>query len=230
VSWPDAKVGALHHELCRGLVEDGAIPSRDVLQQRLDCSSAELDDTLDALAAEHGVVLHPGSHRVWVIHPFSLAPTPFLVESGGKSWWGNCAWCSLGIAALVGGSCTITTTLGAEREQVRLNVSNGELDRNDLVVHFPVPMVHAWDNVIYTCSVMLLFRDAQQVAEWSERHGIPRGDIQPIATVLALAGRWYGEHLRRDWRKKSIADARAIFGDLGLTHPVWSLPIQEGRF
>ena len=224
------KPGILHYELLRGLVDDGVLPSRDVLQARLECSSAELDLTFEALAAEHGVVLHPGSHRVWAIHPFSLAPTTFLVQSGGRTWWGNCAWCSLGIAALVGGTCTITTALGAEGEQITLTVTDGQLDRSDLVVHFPVPMTQAWDNVVYTCSVMLMFRSAGDVAEWSERHRIPLGDIQPVTTVMALARRWYGEHLRRDWKKRSVAEARALFAELGLTHPVWSLPIEEGRF
>ena len=223
--------GRLHHELIRGLVETCSIPSHDELQARLSCSSSEeLDRAFEELAGLHGVVLHPASHQVWAIHPFSLAPTPFLVESGEKKWWGNCAWCSLGITVLVGGPCLITTTLGAESEQVQLTVENGQVNRSDLVVHFPIPMTRAWDNVVYTCSTMLLFKDGNHVAEWSARHRIPRGDIQPVAKVLELAKRWYGEHLRPDWTKKSIAEARAIFADLGFAHPVWSLPSTEGRF
>lgn len=228
---PITRSSRLHHELIRGLVEKCAIPSRDELQTRLGCASpGELDRAFGELAGLHGVVLHPASHDVWAIHPFSLAPTPFLVESGDKKWWGNCAWCSFGIAVLVGGRCTITTTLGAESEQVRLTVEDGQIDRSDLVVHFPIPMARAWENVIYTCSTMLLFKDENQVAEWSARHRIPLGDIQPVARVLELAKRWYGEHLRPDWTKKSITEARAIFSDLGLAHPVWSLPSDEGRF
>lgn len=228
---PSASAGWLHHELIRGLIETGALPSRDELQGRLGCASPEeLGRAFEELAAVHGVVLHPGSHDVWAIHPFSLAPTPFLVESGGKKWWGNCAWCSLGISVLVGGPCHITTTLGAENEQVRLTVENGRVNRSDFVVHFPIPMARAWDNVVYTCSTMLLFRDETQVLEWSARHRIPRGDVQPVATVLELARRWYGDHLRADWTKKSLSEARAIFADLALTHPVWSLPSGEDRF
>lgn len=222
--------GRLHHELLRGMVELCSIPSRDELQARLGWSSGELDASLDELAHVHGVVLHPGSRDVWAVHPFSLAPTPFLVESGAKRWWGSCAWCSLGIAVLVGEPCVIITTLGAESEQVRLTVEYGRLDRSDLVVHFPVPMVRAWDNVIYTCSTMLLFRDRRQVAEWSRLHGIPLGDVQPVTKVLELAKRWYGEHLRSDWRKKTLAEARAIFSELGLSHPVWELPRGDSRF
>jgi hypothetical protein len=227
---PNKRPGQLHYELSRGLVEACSIPSRDELQARLNCSPADLDRAFEELAEAHGVVLHPASHRVWAIHPFSLAPTPFLVESGNKKWWGNCAWCSLGIAVLVGGSCVITTTLGAESERVQLTVQDGQLNRSDLVVHFPIPMMQAWDNVVYTCSTMLLFKDEEPVAEWSARHGIPRGDIQPVTKVLELAKRWYGEHLRPDWKKKSLAEARAIFAALGFVHPVWSLPSQDGRF
>lgn len=225
------RAGRLHHELIRGLVETCAIPSRDQLRALLGGVSAqELDRSFEDLAELHGVVLHPASHAVWAIHPFSLAPTPFLVESGTRRWWGNCAWCSLGIAVLVGEPCRITTTLGAEGEQVRLTVENGRVQPSDLVVHFPIPMSRAWDNVVYTCSTMLLFKDESQVVEWSSRHQIPRGDVQPIAKVLELAQRWYGEHLRPDWTKKSVAEARAIFADLGLSHPVWSLPSNDGRF
>jgi hypothetical protein len=220
----------LHHELLRSLVDRCVLPSRDELLIKLGCSNAELDRTFEDLADQHGVVLHPGTHRVWAIHPFSLAPTPFSVESGRRKWWGNCAWCSLGIAVLAGTTCDITTTLGAEGEPVRLTVDGGRLSRADLVVHFPIPMARAWDNVVYTCSTMLLFKDAAHVTDWSARRQIPVGDIQPVTNVLELAKRWYGGHLRPDWRKKSVAEARAIFTELGLVHPVWALPEREGRF
>jgi hypothetical protein len=224
------RAGQLHYELIRSLINTCAIPSHDELRASLNCTSAELESALEALADAHGVVLHPSSHDVWAIHPFSLAPTPFLVESAGKRWWGNCAWCSLGIAVLVGRRSVITTTLGAEREQVQLIVEDGRVSPGDFIVHFPIPMTRAWDNVVYTCSTMLLFRDDEQVADWSVRHRIPRGDVQPVASVLELSKRWYGEHLRPDWTKKSVAEARAIFDELGFTHPVWHLPAQEGRF
>jgi hypothetical protein len=226
----ESKSGRLHYELIRGLVETCAIPSRDDLQGLLHSSPEELDLAFEELADVHGVVLHPKSHEVWAIHPFSLAPTGFLVRSGGKQWWGNCAWCSLGVAVLAGGRCVITATLGAETEQVQLIVEDGQLNRTDLVVHFPIPMTRAWDNVVYTCSTMLLFRDEQQVNEWSARHRIPRGDVRPVAKVLELAKRWYEEHLRPDWTKKSMEEAAAIFADVGLTHPVWHLPLEGGRF
>lgn len=99
-----------------------------------------------------------------------------------------------------------------------------------LVIHFPIPMTRAWDNVVYACSTMLLFEDELQVTQWCARHGISRGDVQPVTKVLELARRWYGGHLAPNWRKHTVAEAREIFLDLGLTHAVWQLPARDGNF
>jgi hypothetical protein len=120
--------------------------------------------------------------------------------------------------------------LGAEEKRVVLTVENGRVRPDDLLVHFPIPMARAWDNVVYTCSNILLFRDKPQVREWSQRHGLAIGDLQPLSTVWELARRWYGEHLQPDWRKKSADEARTIFAALGLDHHVWDLDSMSGRF
>jgi len=97
------------------------------------------------------------------MHPFSAAPTSFWVESAGSDWWGNCAWCALGIVALLNADATITTTLGGEFEQVVLRTSDGAVAPAHYRVHFPMPMDRAWDNVTYTCSTMLVFASDEAV-------------------------------------------------------------------
>jgi hypothetical protein len=47
-----------------------------------------------------------------------------------------------------------------------LGFENGKIIDTNFVVHFPIPMRQAWDNVIYTCSIMLLFRNEAQVDDW----------------------------------------------------------------
>jgi hypothetical protein len=224
------ETGRLHHELIRALLETCSIPDNVQLAARLHCSTQDLERCFEMLAEQHGVVLHPNSHHVWVIHPFSLAPTPFLVRAGERRWWGNCAWCSLGIAALLDEPCAVTSSLGAEEERIVISVGEGRVTPDDLLVHFPIPMARAWDNVVYTCSTMLLFRNTDDVRRWGRRHGLPVGDIQPLSKVWDLARRWYGGYLRPDWRKRSTEEARAIFRDLGFSHPVWNLDPTSGRF
>lgn len=38
-----------------------------------------------------------------------------------------------------------------------------------------------------------------------------------------LAHIWYGDKLSPAWRRKTLEEAEAVFGSLGLTGPFWSL-------
>ncbi len=164
-----------------------------------------------------------------MIHPFSLAPTDFTVRTADKVRWGNCAWCSLGVAALLNCDTTITTTLGADKQQVEIHIRDGELVETDFYIHFPIPMTKAWDNVIYTCSTMLLFDSVRDVARWCAQHRIARGDVQPLSTVWNFANVWYGNHLNPHWEKWTNEQALDIFKQFGLTHEVWQIPSTKRR-
>lgn len=125
---------------------------------------------------------------------------------------------------------TITTTLGANGEQVTLRLEDGSLIDKNYYVHFPVPMTDAWDNVIFTCSTMLLFETEADVSVWCKRHNIPKGDIQPAENISEFAKVWYGNHLEADWQKWTLAEAREIFKRFNLSHPVWDIPAEGERF
>jgi hypothetical protein len=152
------------------------------------------------------------------------------VKSEKGEWWGNCAWCSLGIAALIGDDVKITTNIGAESKQVELNIVNGELQEKNYFIHFPIPMKNAWDNVIYTCSTMLLFEHDEQVEAWSKKHNIPKGDLQPIEKIWRFSKKWYGNHLNPNWTKWTVEEAKAMFKEFDLTDKIWSLDNSTERF
>ncbi len=222
--------GELHAAILQHVIAHGVAPEPEALAARFGASVEGIVAALRALADDHGVVLHPHAPRIWIIHPFSLAPTGFLLRAGDREWWGNCAWCALGAASLLARDVTVTTTLGANGRQVDVRIRGGRLLDTGYVVHFPVPMAQAWDNVVYTCSTMLLFEGEAQVDDWSRRHGIPRGDVQPIERIWEFARAWYGRHLDPAWRKWSVDEARALFERFGLTGPIWQLPAATGRF
>ena len=221
---------SLHCAIMRNFVDHGCAPNKRNLSAYFGVKEEELGRTLVALQDYHGVVLHPHNAEVWVIHPFSTAPTCFAVRFGERLWWGNCAWCSLGIAALLGGNgIAIDTTLGAEGRPVTVHVDGGRV-REDLLVHFPVPMTRAWDNVIHFDSLVLVFESEAQIDAWTKRHNIARGDTQPIQRVYDLAAAWYSRHLDQDWHKWTVAEARVIFKKVGLSGPIWDLPQSAERF
>ena len=124
--------GFLHYTILKHIIDEGFAPNVDTLSELLKADVSEIENRLFDLQDYHGVVLHPKECKVWVIHPFSLAPTNFLVKSARGQWWGNCAWCSLGIAALLNEDVTITTNLGAHDEQVVIHILNGEVRNKSL--------------------------------------------------------------------------------------------------
>ena len=147
----------LHYQILKHVIDFGFAPDVKTLAVLLNTNDKEIEDGLYQLQEYHGVVLHPHQPKIWVIHPFALTATNFIIKSSRGEWWGNCAWCSLGVAALLKEDLTITTSFGAHGEQVVIHITNGEIQEKDLYIHFPIPMKEAWDNVIYTCSNMLVF-------------------------------------------------------------------------
>jgi len=223
-------VSNLHYHIIKGIIDNGFAPSVDDLAAILGSDKDDVIKGLHDLHDYHGVVLQPNEPKVWVIHPFSLAPTNFFVKSRKGQWWGNCAWCSLGVAALLNEDVTITTTIGAESKQITINIIGGEIQEKNYFIHFPIPMKNAWDNVIYTCSNMLVFENEEQINHWTKRHNIPKGDIQPVEQIWAFSKKWYGNHLNPDWTKWTVEDAKQIFTEFELDGEIWSLGDSKGRF
>lgn len=191
----------LHYTIIKYIIDNGFAPDNETLSKLLNSDKTAIEKGLYELQADHGVVLHPNEPKIWVIHPFSLAPTNFLVRSEKGKWWGNCAWCSLGVAALLNEDVTITTSYGAYGDKVEIHIKDGNILEQDLYIHFPIPMKNAWDNVIYTCSTMLVFKDEKQIGEWVKQHNMPKGDKQPISNIWKFSKEWYGKHLNIDWKK-----------------------------
>ena len=220
----------LHYTIIQYIIDHGYAPDLKTLSEITDSDVGDVEVCLYKLQDYHGVLLHPGEPKVWVIHPFSMAPTNFLVKSERGEWWANCAWCSLGIAALLNEDVTITTSYGAHGEKVVIHIKHGEVVEKDLFIHFPIPMNKAWENVIYTCSTMLVFKDEEQIDRWCKVHHIEKGDIQPVSKVWEFSKKWYGNHLNPKWEKWTVQEAKGIFDSFGLKHPVWQMEDSESRF
>lgn len=220
----------LHYAIIKQIIEKGFAPSVKFLSELLKVSEEDVIQGLYSLQDYHGIVLHPNDTKIWIVHPFSLAPTNFYVRSTRGEWWGNCAWCSLGIAALLQEDVTITSTIGAETKQINIHIIDGQIQETAYFIHFPIPMKKAWDNVVYTCSNMLIFENEDQVDEWSSKHNIAKGDVQPIEKIWEFSKKWYGNHLDPNWKKWTIAEATQMFAAYKLDHSIWNLDDSNERF
>lgn len=207
------------------MVERGHAPDLETLAELAGCSTDEAAEGLARLREMHGVILEPDSTRVWSLHPFALTPTSFWVAADERrGWWANCAWCSLGIAAALRRDVTVSARDGGEGDALGFRVECGRPTRIDLFVHFPYPPARWWDNPYAPCANILFFTNAESVAAWCERHGRPLGAVVAIATVAELADLWFRDYASPDWRRKTAAEANAIFRQLGLDPAFWTLP------
>lgn len=206
------------------IFEFGYGPNITEISSRLEnVSHEEITQGLKDLQENHALVLHPNSTEIWVAHPFALFPTLFWVKSKGKQYWSNCPWCSFGIAALLNDDVDIHTKLGGEIDSIIIQIRNHQIVNDQYVVHFPIPASQFWENVVYTCSMMLIFNNEEEVNDWCSRHRKPKGEVLPINQVWELAKIWYGNYLDSNFRRKNKEIAEDMFHQVGLTSSFWKL-------
>jgi hypothetical protein len=123
---------ALRGEIMRAFAATGAPPAPPADRE-----------TLNALADQHVVVLDEHDAIV-MAHPFAAPGAAAAVESGGRTWWGSCAWDGLGIVAALGLDRATVTSTG-----VALGVVHGEVEPGP-VFHVEVPARRWWDDIAYT--------------------------------------------------------------------------------
>jgi hypothetical protein len=106
-------------------------------------------DAFRRMQDAHVLVLQTDSDEILMANPFSAVPTPFVVRVGSRSWWGNCIWDALGIAAMVGGDAVITTACGDCNDAMQVGIEGGTVS-GEGITHFSVPANKWWDNIQFT--------------------------------------------------------------------------------
>jgi len=213
--------------MMRHVIEKGHAPALADLARTAGCSEAETAQGLRDLEAMRGVVLEPGSTRVWSLHPFATTPTAHWVRGGAPTfeggWWANCAWCSLAIGAALGEEVLITTSDGAEGDKLEFTASGRSTSRPDLLMHFPYPPARWWENPYCPCGNILFFSSEERIDEWCRRHGHPKGSVLDMPRALAVSEMWFGDYASPAWRRKTPEEALEIFKELDLDPAFWRL-------
>lgn len=213
----------LHYFLTRYVIEQGHAPEPGHLSETGWCSPDQYAEALSRLEQMHGVILEPGSQRIWALHPFSMIPTAFWVSCRDRGWWANCAWCSLAIGVAMEEDTEISTRDGGEGDPLAFQVRGGESSCPDLLMHFPYPPARWWDNPYNPCGNILFFTSESLIDSWCARHDLPKGAVLPIAQGLRLTQLWFGDYASPAWRRKTPQEAQAIFDQLALDPAFWSL-------
>lgn len=70
---------------------------------------------------------------------------------------------------------------------------------------------------------MLLFRSEGHADRWAEQHGTSVGAFLSLEQQWRLSRAWFEGRLDPAFRRRTAEDAQALFEELGLTGPFWSL-------
>jgi hypothetical protein len=118
--------------------------------------AAELGEPEEILAGwrrlheEHAVVLNRATDELRMLNPFSVVPTAYRVQAGGRWWYGNCAWDAFGICAALRTEGRIETSCPDCGESLAVEVRDGPPDDESLLFHVLVPAAHWWDDIVFT--------------------------------------------------------------------------------
>ncbi len=96
------------------------------------------------------LVLQQDNSEILMANPFSAVPTAFQVQVGNRSWWGNCVWDALGIAAMINEDAHVVSACADCSDAMVVTVKDGSLADAPDIAHFSVPARRWWDNIVFT--------------------------------------------------------------------------------
>lgn len=135
----------------RSFVETGRPPMPVDLAAGLGAPLSAIEDALRSLADQDVIALIPGTHFVWLAHPFSAAAAPFRVTSGDRRWDAICIWDALGILALVGSAGRVETSCPDCGEPLAVEVADAAVTGPaGALAHYGVPAARWYEDVGYT--------------------------------------------------------------------------------
>ena len=79
----------VRYYIYESFAERGRAPTTVMIAEQFGINIAFAEKSLERLAAEHQIALAPGSHSIWMSHPYSGLPTNYVTRIGGKEYYGN---------------------------------------------------------------------------------------------------------------------------------------------
>lgn len=132
----------------QALLDTGRAPSAAETASALRVTVGEAEQAYRDLAASHAFELRPGTLDVWMVHPLSAVPTPYVATVAGRDHFANCIWDGLGAVAMLGGSGFVRTTCEDCGESLQVDVVQWELaGEPEGVVHFAVPAARWYEDI-----------------------------------------------------------------------------------
>lgn len=132
------------------IVAHGQPPQTPDIGAHLGISAAEARATIKSLNIGKTVLTDPATGEIWMAGPFAASETPYRVVGSRASWWANCAWDMLGIAAIVNEDVIIHASCSDCGDPMRVHVTAGVGVRGSGLVHLLLPFREWYRDIGYT--------------------------------------------------------------------------------
>ena len=129
---------------------------------------ADVPASWQRLHDQHALVLNRATAEIRMANPFSAIPSAYRIKAASRWWYANCAWDAVGVSALctLTGSASLRTSCPDCGETISLRVEAYKPDETSLLLHCLVPARRWWDDIVYTCTTMNLFRSEEHIERW----------------------------------------------------------------
>ena len=132
------------------IVAHGEPPATQDIGAHFCITAAEARHAIANLNVGKTVLCDPVNGEIWMAGPFAATETEYHVVGAHASWWANCAWDSLGIAAIVDEDVTIEATCADCGDPMRVRVKRGQGVQGRGLVHLLLPMREWYRDIGYT--------------------------------------------------------------------------------
>ena len=133
------------------IAETTRTPTSQEVATMLQASRKDVETAFQRLHEKRLLVPEPGDpSRIRMAPPFSGIETVFPVHVGTKTYFANCIWDALGIAAALHQDAMVHASDGHTGEPIVLEIKDGAVLSDECVIHFAVPAALWWKDIIYT--------------------------------------------------------------------------------
>ena len=133
----------------RHILRHEKTPTVREMAKALAASTGQIRASLERLGESHAFKRQDNG-ELWRASPFSCIPTAFPVKIGRRSWFANCIWDALGIAAMLGRDALIEASCGCCNSEMPIEVRAGKLLSGQGVIDVAVAARDWYKDVVFT--------------------------------------------------------------------------------
>jgi hypothetical protein len=130
--------------------ETGTRPAVEDVAARVGSDRGSVTDAYRRLRVSRVLVLEGDGASIRMAPPFSGVPTQHVVESGGVSYYANCAWDALGVPAALHREARVLSRCEGSGAPLRLDVGGDGPAPSGWLFHSLVPAAKWWDDIVFT--------------------------------------------------------------------------------